>query len=229
MDDDNKDAREVNESSITRLMRHNEEHDCICITAYRSDRENDEDGVHVRKARMSNQTANHALGAVLKRLGYDITKVVGQYPETIVGKDGSTTTKIAKEMSWFVVNVNDDGDFLAVCADLAERDSQDSILFIPKGTLKSGKGCYIYGTSSREKAWPEYHQKVLTDGIKVNGNSQYSTKIDGKEFAFDLVAEDADGLGSFGSFSSQWGGLAKHSYIKNHYGIDIFNIKKENI
>ena len=75
-------SKQIDESSITRLMRHNEEHDCVCMTAYRSMREQDDDGnSHKRKARISNQSANNALGAVLRKLGYQITKVVGKYPE----------------------------------------------------------------------------------------------------------------------------------------------------
>lgn len=209
--------KNVNESSITRLMRHNEEHDCVCMTAYRSNREKDDFGVHKRKARVSNQKANAALGAVLRRYGYNVTKVVGKYPE----EDGQADVK---ENSWFVVNVNDDSDFVDVCADLAEADEQDSILVMPKGSFSSGKGCYLYGTNPNG-SWPKYHEKKMTDGISVNGDSPFETRISGKRYSFNVVDESKDDI--FWNPSSMFGAMARHAYIKNHYGLDFFNIANE--
>ena len=209
--------KNVNESSITRLMRHNEEHDCVCMTAYRSNREKDDSGVHKRKARVSNQKANAALGAVLRRYGYNVTKVVGKYPE----EDGQADVK---ENSWFVVNVNDDSDFVDVCADLAEADEQDSILVMPKGSFSSGKGCYLYGTNPNG-SWPKYHEKKMTDGISVNGDSPFETRISGKRYSFNVVDESKDDI--FWNPSSMFGAMARHAYIKNHYGLDFFNIANE--
>ena len=207
----------VNESSITRLMRHNEEHDCVCMTAYRSNREKDDSGVHKRKARVSNQKANAALGSVLRKYGYNVTKVVGKYPE----EDGQDDVK---ENSWFVVNVNDDSDFVDVCADLAEADEQDSILVMPKGSFSTGKGCYLYGTNPNG-SWPKYHEKKMTDGISVNGDSPFETRISGKRYSFNVVDESKDDI--FWNPSSMFGAMARHAYIKNHYGLDFFNIANE--
>ena len=209
--------KNLNESSITRLMRHNEEHDCVCMTAYRSNREKDDSGVHKRKARVSNQKANAALGAVLRRYGYNVTKVIGKYPE----EDGQADVK---ENSWFVVNVNDDSDFVDVCADLAEADEQDSILVMPKGSFSSGKGCYLYGTNPNG-SWPKYHEKKMTDGISVNGDSPFETRISGKRYSFNVVDESKDDI--FWNPSSMFGAMARHAYIKNHYGLDFFNIANE--
>lgn len=209
--------KSVNESSITRLMRHNEEHDCVCMTAYRSNREKDDSGVHKRKARVSNQKANAALGSVLRKYGYNVTKVVGKYPE----EDGQADVK---ENSWFVVNVNDDSDFVDVCADLAEADEQDSILVMPKGSFSSGKGCYLYGTNPNG-SWPKYHEKKMTDGISVNGDSPFETRISGKRYSFNVVDESNDDI--FWNPSSMFGAMARHAYIKNHYGLDFFNIANE--
>ena len=209
--------KNVNESSITRLMRHNEEHDCVCMTAYRSNREKDDSGVHKRKARVSNQKANAALGSVLRRYGYNVTKVVGKYPE----EDGQADVK---ENSWFVVNVNDDSDFVDVCADLAEADEQDSILVMPRGSFSSGKGCYLYGTNPNG-SWPKYHEKKMTDGISVNGDSPFETRISGKRYSFNVVDESKDD--TFWNPSSMFGAMARHAYIKNHYGLDFFNIANE--
>ena len=209
--------KNLNESSITRLMRHNEEHDCVCMTAYRSNREKDDFGVHKRKARVSNQKANAALGAVLRKYGYNVTKVVGKYPE----EDGQADVK---ENSWFVVNVNDDSDFVDVCADLAEADEQDSILVMPKGSFSTGKGCYLYGTNPNG-SWPKYHEKKMTDGISVNGDSPFETRISGKRYSFNVVDESKDDI--FWNPSSMFGAMARHAYIKNHYGLDFFNIANE--
>ena len=220
-DDDNnndKDASAVNESSITRLMRHNEEHDCICITAFRSTREKDDAGIHKRKARVSNNAANNALGAILRKMGYNVTKVVGKYPE----EDGAGDVK---ENSWFVVNVNDDEDFVQVCADLAEADEQDSILVIPRGCFSAGKGCYLYGTKNTPDAWVGYHERKMTDGISINGDSPFETRIDGKRYSFNIVDESEEDR--FWNPSSMFGAMARHSYIKSHYGLDFFNPKNK--
>lgn len=210
----------IEESSITRLMRHNEEHECVCITAYRSSRMADDKGLHRRKARMPNRVANNALGAALRKMGYNITQVLGQYPEMVPQDDGTMVAgPDIKESSWFVVNVNDDPDFLEKCASLAEKDEQDSILFIPKGSLTTGKGCFLYGTKNEENAWPSYHEKVFTDGISINGDDSIFTKIDGKKFAFSLVNEDSSDYLS--NKDGMWSSLAKVSYVKKHYGVDL--------
>ena len=211
-------SKQIDESSITRLIHHNEEHDCVCMTAYRSTREQDDDGnIHKRKARISNQSANNALGAVLRKMGYQITKLVGKYPEE--GGVGDV-----KESSWFVVNVNDDSDFVAVCADLAEKDERDSILVMPKGCFATGKGCYLYGTKNDPDAWVGYHDKKMTDGISVNGDSPFETRIDGKRYSFNIVDEGSKDV--FWNPSSMYGAQARYAYVKNHYGIDFFNTTK---
>ena len=208
--------RKANELSLNRLVAHNLAHDCICMTAFRSDREEDKEGRHKRKAYVSNQQANHALGEALRELGYQTIKVIGKYKETIE-RDGEVlnTGRYVQEVSWFVVNVKDGKDFLAVCADLAEKDNQDSILVIPRGKLRSGNGCFLYGTTTREDAWVPYHRKMACVRMLV-GKADVSTQVNGKEFSFDLASESS-GIKCVGFGSN----LVMHDYIRKHYGIDL--------
>ena len=80
----------LNESSLSRLWKHNEEHDCGAMTAFRSynncgyidgDESNepcpgsDEPVKLVKKEKMK---ANLALASDLKSAGYNITKIIKQ-------------------------------------------------------------------------------------------------------------------------------------------------------
>lgn len=206
----------MEESPILKLMRHNEAHDCVCITAYRSNMERDDAGIQKRNAQVSNQAANNALGALLRKMGYGITKVVGKYPD-----EGGQYDE--RDGGWFAANVNDDLDFIGSCADLAEADEQDAILVIPKGCFSPGRGCYFYGTKNDPDAWIRYHERKTVGGISINGDSTFEVSIGWKMYSFSIVDESDED--EFWDPSSMYGAQARHAYIKNHYGQDFFNVK----
>lgn len=191
-----KEKTKLEESSINRLMAHNEEHDCAVITAFRGE-----------NTKQKNLALNSALGRIMRDLGYGTTKVIGSYQE-------EGMEKADEEVSWFVVNVNDDANFLDNIADLAEKDNQDSILVIPKGKFKSGE-CFLYGTK-KDGEWVKYHEKKPTEGLHLNGKDVFFTRIKGKKFAFQLIESCEEVLSeNYGSYNNA---LVIHSYVKNHYG-----------
>lgn len=155
----------LNQSSLPVILQHNTEHDCAMLTAYRGDLETSE-----------NNKRNIVLAKALKRYGYDITVVDGIYQEE--GKDYPT-----KEVSFFVVNVNNDSSFKKNCCDLAEEFEQDSIAYIPKGTLSGKDKPYLIGTKP-DAVQLKYGETLIFSETNFGKNSAFKTTIDGRPFNF---------------------------------------------
>lgn len=79
---------------------------------------------------------NRELYIKLKEHGYGITSVVGHYQEQ---KDG-IFLQPSTEQSFYVVDLNDDGDLKQTLVELGRMYDQDSIYFKPAGP---GKGMLI--------------------------------------------------------------------------------------
>ena len=87
----------LQESSLSRLWRHNGEHDCGAMTAFRTAADCG-DGEKYTKA--DNIKRNKSLLAKIKSKGYGATTLKCKYPEG--GKE-------AKEISYFIVDLEDGG------------------------------------------------------------------------------------------------------------------------
>lgn len=155
----------LNQSSLPVMLQHNTEHDCAILTAYRGDIETSE-----------NKKRNIVLAKALKRYGYDTTAVDGIYQEE--GKDHPT-----KEVSFFVVNVNDDSSFKKNCCDLAEEFEQDSIAYIPKGVLSGKNKPYLIGTKP-DAVQLKYGETLTFSETNFGKDAAFKTTIDGKPFNF---------------------------------------------
>lgn len=157
----------LNQSSLSRLLDHSTKHDCAMLTAFRGNLSKEE-----------NKKRNTVLAKALKRYGYDLTVVDGVYHEQ--GAKHPT-----KEDSFFVVNVKDDPQFKKHCCDLAEEFEQDSIAYMPAGSL--GKDAkekpYLIGTKP-EGEWPKYGETVNFDGTNFGKHSTIRTQINGRPFSF---------------------------------------------
>lgn len=157
----------INQSSLSRLLDHSTKHDCAMLTAFRSNLSKEE-----------NKKRNTVLAKALKRYGYVLTVVDGVYHEQ--GAKHPT-----KEDSFFVVNVKDDPQFKKHCCDLAEEFEQDSIAYMPAGSL--GKDAkekpYLIGTKP-EGEWPKYGETVKFDGTNFGKHSTIRTQINGRPFNF---------------------------------------------
>lgn len=164
----------INESGLSRVWSHNEKHDCGALTAFRKARDCGNGELYTRK---ENKARNKSLLAKLKSKGYSVTSLKGYYPEG--GKD-------QKEESFFVVDINDTGNLLNDIRKLGEEFEQDSVLFIPKGSIKGGNKAFLIGTNKCENNWLGYGQRELFNKGKVGYSSPiYTSYVDGRPFIFE--------------------------------------------
>lgn len=129
----------LQESSLSRVWRQAEAHVCAFVSASRMDND-----------ASKNRSNNKTLHSQIMNLGYGATAVVGRWPET--QEDGSNV--LVKEMSFFVVNLDDDKNFIDNIMKMGIQWKQDAVLIIPKG----GTGCYTIDTRN-DNSDPDY---VLT-------------------------------------------------------------------
>ena len=88
----------ITESSLSRLWKHNEEHDCGAMTAFRKTADC---GEGEKYSNADNAKRNRSLLAKIKSKGYGATTLKGKYPE------GGT---VGKEISYFIVDLEDSGN-----------------------------------------------------------------------------------------------------------------------
>ena len=131
----------LNESSLSRIWKHNEEHDAGALTAFRK---GSECGEGTAYSKSDNAKRNKSLLAKLKTKGYGVTKLYGSYPEG---------GKSVKETSYFVVDLNDTGKLEKDLKKLGQEFDQDSILSIPRGAIRGDAKAYLIGTNTCEYIW----------------------------------------------------------------------------
>ena len=171
--------KHLNESSLSRLWKHNELHDCAALTAFRAGENCGEGEVYSKK---DNKKRNKSLLAKLKSKGYSCTTLKGTYPE-----GGKSVT----EISYFVVNINDDKDFIQTLKKLGEEFEQDSILIVPKGAIKGEDKAYLIGTNHCENNWLPYGKKEEFNKGKLGYSSEiYTSRVNGRPFIFEATLYD---------------------------------------
>jgi len=178
----------LNESSLSRLWKHNEEHDAAALTAFRKGADCGEGEPYTKK---ENKQRNKSLLAKLKAKGYGVTKLHGSYPEG---------GKTAKEISYFVVNLSDDADFEKEILKLGKGFDQDSILYIPKGAIKGESKAYLIGTNSCKNIWLGMGKKEVFNKGRMGYDSPiYTSRVNGRPFLFEEIGEEvlspASGMG----------------------------------
>lgn len=172
----------LNESCITRLLFHNQQHECAMLTAFRQFDENN-------KARSldQNNKDNLTLGKALHYLGYGITKVIGSYTEQ------QNSSKTTEENSWFVVNLKDDEKFVDNIINFGITHNQDSVLIIPKNGFFDIKTVYLIGTNKDnldDDCFIKWQEKKYASDIKFSKNNDLLTKIKNKAFYFSFEESD---------------------------------------
>jgi hypothetical protein len=177
-------AEKLDESSLSRLWQKTQNHSCGTITAFRGDR-----------TRAVNKANNTDMLRFLMAKGYSVTKVKGSYIENF----GSENAKEVGEESFFVANQKVDGDDKGALkkdlAALARKYDQDSILLIPVG----GKGAYLFGTSKRDDAYPEYNKPAKVGNGKFGkASGEFLSRIRGREFAFEDIEQPQTRNGKWG-------------------------------
>jgi hypothetical protein len=170
----------INESSLSRVWKHNELHDCGALTAFR---EAKDCGAGDKYTKKENLTRNKSLLAKLMVKGYNVTKLNGIYPEG--GKE-------SREVSYFVVDVEDTGNLENTLKQLGEYFEQDSILFIPKGAILNLEKAYLIGTNKCKNNWLGYGNKeIFKKGSKIGYKSEiYTSYVNGRPFIFECVDEE---------------------------------------
>ena len=183
----------LKESGLSRVLQHIEAHDCAILTAFRNDPkdmskcakgsvdDNDQEG----NTRALNKKRNRDLKAMLLGFDYGVTAVDGSYIENFEQPDQIEV----KEDSFFVVNLNDDPDFVRNVQEMAEKFCQDSVIIIPQG----GKAAYLYGTN--ESDFPGYGEKVEVGGLKMGKEAEFMTRVNKRPFTF------SEGLETYGKLS----------------------------
>ena len=107
-----------NESSLSRLYKHYQEHDSGTISGYRGE-----------NTKAENQENNKKLKNFLLANGYSVTQIQGSYEET----DPKGNKKVVKEMSFIVIDINDTGKLKKVLTDAGKRFQQEAVTFSEKG------------------------------------------------------------------------------------------------
>jgi len=178
----------LNESSLSRVWKHNEEHDCGALTAFRKGPDCGEGEPYTKK---ENSQRNKSLLAKLKSVGYGVTKLHGTYPE------GGET---AKEISYFVVDLQDTGKLEKDLRKFGKDFDQDSILYIPKGAVKGEEKAELIGTNTCKNNWLGMGNKEKFSKGRMGYDSPiYTSKVNGRPFIFEEVGEEvtspASGMG----------------------------------
>jgi hypothetical protein len=169
---------EINESSLSRVYRHNILHDCGALTAWRKAEKCDKGNIYTRA---QNRQRNRSLLAKLKAHGYGVTTLHGKYPE-----GGVTST----EESYFVVDLQDTGRMEAELRSLGQQFEQDSVLFIPKGAVEGKAKAFLIGTNHCPKNDISFGGKILFDKGRFGYNSKiYTSFVNGRPFIFEEVGD----------------------------------------
>ena len=175
----------ITESSLSRIWKHNEDHDCGALTAFRKydncgyDEENEpcDSETPILLSKKDNQKRNLALAADLKKLGYGITKIIGNYPEG---------GKTVKEISYFVVDIDDKGNIKKDLQKLGEKYNQDSVLIVPKGSIKGEEKAYLIGTNDCCNNWLGKGKTEVFNKGKIGYDSPiYTSYVNGRPFIFE--------------------------------------------
>ena len=182
---------ELNESSLSRVYRHNLLHHCGALTAWRKAKKcgNGRPYTHAE-----NVQRNRSLLAKLKARGYGVTTLHGRYPE-----GGRITT----EDSYFVVDLEDTGTLEVELRTLGQQFDQDSVLIIPKGAVGGQAKAFLLGTNRCRGNWIGFGTKEFFNHGKFGYSSKiYTSYVNGRPFIFEEVGDEVPSPGSgFGWWS----------------------------
>jgi hypothetical protein len=169
----------IQESSLSRIYQHVEEHDCAVITAFRKNPSEHGSCVHEApsihqdqnlKPININKLNNRDLKATLLKLGYGVTAVDGTFVENF----NTPKAVEVKEDSLFVVNLTDNPLFYDQIKNLGKKYCQDSVLIMPQG----GKDNKLYGTNKSE--FPGLEQEEPIGNFVYGKSAEIMTKVNNR-------------------------------------------------
>lgn len=173
----------LQEKGLSRIQRHADRHAIGSITAFRGD-----------KTHSENTGNNKKILAYLLNKGYSVTKIKGSYIENM----GSEDEREVGENSFFVVNINVDGDDEGQLEKdlifLGQKFDQDSILSKP-----FDQKARLIGTSDRDNAFPAKGETMEFDKMKFGDTQgQFFSRTNGRKFAFESLGEIGYPITNFG-------------------------------
>ena len=172
----------LTESGLSRVLHHIEKHDCAILSAHRKDPkdnskcnpgavdETDEEG----DAAEINKRRARDLKAIFLSMDYGVTRVDGSYIENFKQSDAIEV----QEDSIFIVNLNDDPDFVRNVAEMSEKFCQDSVLIIPKDEDEA----HLLGTNKSE--YPGYNKEESVGKLVMGKEAEFMTRVKGRPFTF---------------------------------------------
>lgn len=162
----------VNESSLSRIQQHIQEHDIATISAWRDKNENcldKKDNTGKIFTREENNERNSELYSAILKRKYGITHIRG------VSQEGK---EIVKENSYLVVNLNDDSEFINNIIKLGKYYCQDSVLLKEKDKNEA----YLYGTNQFKI--PGLDNTIRLGKFHPGMENEIMSKIHGRPFYF---------------------------------------------
>mgnify|MGYP007062875248 FL=1 len=156
----------IQESSLSRVYMHMQEHDAGFITAFRS-----------HNTRAENKNLNRQLLAILMNRDYGVTSVKGSY----IMNHGTPEAEEVGEHTFLVVDLNDTGNLHEVLLDLGTKLQQESVLLVNKGE----NSARLVGTSDTSKFIGK--NEVIPVGTGKYGKvaGEFLSRVRGREFAFE--------------------------------------------
>jgi hypothetical protein len=200
--------KNINESGLSRLTKHMDEHDCGTITAFRS-KEGCGGPDDAEYSLDDNKKRNRQLYANLEVLGYGVTRVDGAYIENFGTKDA----KEVKEDVYFVVDLKNKGTLKSDLMRLGEKYMQDSILFIPKG----GKGSVLIGTNECPNSFPGYNRTQTFNDRNMGKGGEFMTKVKGRPFVFEDSMLEQKGVYNYYEVANNMGKWATKTIAKGNW------------
>jgi len=171
------------ETSLNRIMQHMENYDIAIITAFRNKnsmchiKNNDE--LNHEYSKEENLNRNRELHSSLISLGYGVTKAKGGYIENYGTLE---QRKPVTENSYFVVNLNNDSDFIKNIFKLGEYFCQDAVLI----KEKNKDTAYLLGTNNSEDIG--YNNKIEIGKWHPKLKTEFFTSLNGnKVFTFESL------------------------------------------
>lgn len=194
----------LNESSINRIFDWINKYDIACISASRKyyrnatgrtlddrPREYKYSDMLYKYSNKENRNRNNHLKAVLLKMGYGVTSILGSYIETNTEKGNFEKN----EQSFLVVNINNDSDFFMNIFQLAEFYNQDSFLY----KKADSDDAFLIGTN--EGDFPGYMEKVYTGKLHSNIDTEFFSRLGNRSFAF--VKDSDTKHGNLDNFESK--------------------------
>ena len=154
----------LTESGLSRFLTYDNEHDCAFITAFRVARDC---GQGKRYTKRENLQRSSNLLAKLVTKEYGLASVLGQFRGG--GQDSS-------ERTFFVINLQDNEEFVHNIISYGEYFEQDAVMIIPKGALRGGGKSRAYYARTNE--CENNFLRVLNEKKKFFGRTLINREIE---------------------------------------------------